>query len=245
MAGALALAGCGALAACGAEGDLVAGEQGRIARITDGDTLGLDTGLKVRLAEIEAPAPGYDGREDQPFAVEARSLLAAAATGRQGRLWYGGLTRDSYGRAIAHVIARDETGGEVWLNGYLARQGAARVRTYPDNAKRARRLLAFEAEARTAKRGLWGQAHWRVRGCDDLGEAPGFAIVEGALLGMEDTGEASAQLSARGVVLTGVAKLGRADVELRAGGRVRVRGRIDTRAEPAIRLTHWAQVEAG
>ncbi len=43
-------------AGCSAEGDLNAGEQGRISRITDGDVLGLDTGLRVRLTEIEARA---------------------------------------------------------------------------------------------------------------------------------------------------------------------------------------------
>ncbi len=204
------------LAACNAQGDLVAGEQGRVARITDGDVLGLDTGLKVRLAEIEAPAPGYDGRDDQPFAKEARALLLAAAQGRQARLWYGGLTRDDYGRAIAHVIAQDETGAAVWLNGYLARQGGARVRTYPDNARRARKLLALESEARIEKRGLWLLDTWRVRACDDLAAPPAFAIIEGPLLSLDDAGaDAAALISPSGIHLAGLAKLGAPDPFLR------------------------------
>src|SRR5690606_19861717 len=164
---------------CGGVPDLTGGEQGRISRITDGDTLGLDTGLRVRLAEIEAPAPGYDGREDEPYAGEARALLESAALGRAARLWYGGLNGDDYGRALAHVIARDETGGDLWLNGLMVRQGAARVRTWPDNSRRATPLLAFEEEARTARRGLWALDHWRVRGLDDLAAAPSFSLVEG------------------------------------------------------------------
>src|SRR5690606_18531133 len=156
---------------CSAQGDLAGGENGRIARVTDGDLLGLDTGLRVRLAEIEAPAPGYDTRPDEPFAAEARVLLEAAALGRAARLWYGGLTRDDYGRALAHVIARDEIGGDLWLNGLMVRQGAARVRTWPDNSRRATPLLAFEEEARTARRGLWALDHWRVRELDDLAAA--------------------------------------------------------------------------
>jgi len=32
--------------------------------VLDGDALALDTGLRVRLVEIEAPAPGYDGGAD-------------------------------------------------------------------------------------------------------------------------------------------------------------------------------------
>jgi hypothetical protein len=128
--------------------------------------------------------------------------------GRQARLFSGGLTRDDYGRAIAHVIAVGETGEDVWLNGYLARQGAARVRTYPDNAKRARKLLDLETEARGDRRGLWALDHWRVRGCDDLDALPGFAILEGAVISAEQEGSAAALVSREGFALSGLKVLG-------------------------------------
>jgi endonuclease YncB( thermonuclease family) len=234
-----------ALSDCSAQPDLSPGEQGRIARITDGDVLGLDSGLKVRLAEIEAPAPGYDGREDQPFAREARTELVSAAMGRSAKLFYGGLQRDSYGRAIAHVIATDETGADVWLNGYLARQGAARIRTYPDNARRARELLAFEAEARSAKRGLWSLDHCRIRRVGDLEQLPNFLILEAQCTSLEEQGaETFASITPTGVRLTGLAKLGHPDITLRTNAPLRLRGRLDTReGEPKLRLTHWAQIE--
>lgn len=241
-----ALAGLAALGAgCSAQGDLAEGEQGRVTRVLDGDVLALETGLRVRLAEIEAPAPGYGERVGEPWAEEARGVLAAAAVGRQAVLWYGGLSRDGYGRALAHVIVRDEVGGEVWLNGMLVRQGTARVRTYPDNARRARRLLALEAEAREAKRGLWAEAHWRVRGLDDLEGAPNFAIVEGVVASVGAmAGDGEAWLERGGIRFEVGERLGAGDVEIAAGRRVRVRGRIDTRdGEPKIRVTHWAQVE--
>jgi endonuclease YncB( thermonuclease family) len=232
-------------AGCGAQADLVGGEQGRIARITDGDVLGLDTGLRVRLAEIEAPAPGFDGREDEPFARESRAMLEAASVGREARLCYGGLTRDDYGRALAHVIAREETGADLWLNGLMVRQGAARVRTWPDNARRATRLLAFEQEARAAKRGLWSLDHWRVRQLDDLSGAPSFVIVEGELTEIGHTpGDATAYLSSSGIKLNIGERLADSAPPLGAGARSRLRGRLDTRANPpTLRITHWAQVE--
>ncbi|MEQ1784498.1 MAG: thermonuclease family protein [Hyphomonadaceae bacterium] len=142
----------GLSAACSQEGDLAEGDGGRVARVLDGDSLALDTGLR---AEVESPAAGYGDRADDPGAAAARSIVERAAVGRQARLWYGGLSRDRYQRAIAHVIARDEAGADIWLNGLAVRQGAARVRTFPDNAKRARRLRALESEARAGKRGLW------------------------------------------------------------------------------------------
>ena len=111
------------VAACAAEADLAEGEAGRVARVLDGDSLALDTGLRVRLAEVEAPAAGYRDRADEPGAAAARAVLERAGLGREARLWYGGLSRDRYERAIAHVIAKDEVGADVWLNGLVARQG--------------------------------------------------------------------------------------------------------------------------
>jgi len=245
-----ALAGIAVIAgACSGEADLAEGERGRIARIMDGDALALDTGLRVRLAEIEAPAPGYDGRADEPFSLEARAALERAALGREARLWYGGLSRDGYERAIAHVIARDEVGGDVWLNGLVARQGLGRVRSYPDNSVRARRLLALENEARAAKRGLWAEPHWRIRTLDDLEGAPNYSIVEGEVASLRDVpGDGEAHLTASGIRLDVGERLGKPDIQIAAGTRLRLRGRIDSRpvakgAPPLIRVTHWPQVE--
>jgi endonuclease YncB( thermonuclease family) len=239
----------GLVAGCTGEPDLSEGESGRIARIMDGDALALDTGLRVRLAEIEAPAPGYNGRADEPFAIEARGALTRAALGRDARLWYGGLSRDGYERAIAHVIARDEVGGDLWLNGFVARQGLGRVRSYPDNSTRARKLLALEAEARTARRGLWAEPHWRIRTLDDLEAVPNFTIIEGEVTSLGDIpGDAEAHLTPQGIRLDIGERLGAPDIQLATGARLRIRGRIDTRPVakgglPLIRITHWPQVE--
>lgn len=234
---------------CAGESDLAEGEAGRIARVLDADSIALDTGLRVRLAEVEAPAAGYGDRLGEPGAEAALGVIERAALGREARLWYGGLSRDRYERAIAHVIARDEVGAEVWLNGLAVRQGAARVRTYPDNAKRARRLLAMEDEARAAKRGLWAEEHWRVRGLDDLAGAPNFAVVEGVVSALGTRpGDGDAHLGAGGIRFDVGERLGVADIDVGIGAKLRVRGRIDSRpieagGDPVIRITHWAQVE--
>jgi micrococcal nuclease len=233
--------------ACSRPPDLARGEEGRIARVSDGDLLALDTGQRVRLVEIEAPAVGYRERAAEPWADEARALLEAVSLGRMARLYYGGLSRDRYDRALAHVIAADETGRDVWINGYMIRQGAARVRSYPDNSRRARQMLALEAEARAARRGLWSLDDYRIRAPDDLLGAPAYAIVEGRIARLGETaGDGVARLGAVGVALDAGVRMGAADptLKLDVGARIRVRGRIDRReATPLIRLTHWAQVE--
>ncbi len=181
---------------------------------------------------------------DEPYATEARAALEAAALGREARLCYGGLTRDDYGRALAHVIVREETGSTLWLNGRMVRQGAARVRTWPDNARRAVWLLAFEQEARQARRGLWAMDHWRVRRPDDLEGAPNFSIIEGGVTSVARIpGDGMAHLSPHGIRFDIGERLG-AGPDITASDQLRLRGRIDTR-DRAPKLRIITQLSAG
>ena len=233
----------------GVSSGLTAGEQGRVVRIQDGDVLALDTGLRVRLTEIEAPRIGYRDREGDLYGEDAKRALEDVALGRDCRLYYGGLTRDRYDRALAHVIVADELGGGVWANGYMIRQGGARVRTWPDNAARAAELLAFEREARSLGRGLWAYPDYAPRRPDQMAElAGGFALIEGRAEEVEESGfeDGDAVAAGEGFRLRLGARLirhGRASL-LKAGDGVRIRGRVLTRdGPPRIPLTHWAQIE--
>lgn len=76
------------LAACGPNiGALEKGEKGTVSRVVNGDTLELDNGLRVFLAEIDAP-----GR-DAPYAQQAAQELEALALHRPVVLAYGGTHR--------------------------------------------------------------------------------------------------------------------------------------------------------
>ncbi|MEZ5938354.1 MAG: thermonuclease family protein [Hyphomonadaceae bacterium] len=226
---------------------LAEGESGLIARVSDGDLVVMESGLRVRLAEVEAPAGGRQGASPEPYFDEARRLLDRVATGRPARLWYGGLTRDRYDRAIAHVIVDSADGGRIWLNGLMVRQGGARVRSWPDNTARVRELYRWEQEARAARRGVWALDHYRVRAPDDLAHAPAFAIVEGPLVSVAaQAARGAARLDETGIVIVPGTDMGAPDaaLDLTIGGNVRLRGRL--RREPdggAIALTHWGQVE--
>ena len=244
----LVLAGCAAMSAamsasCARRTDLAEGESGRVARISDGDQLALDTGQTVRLVEIEAPS------RRAPYAAEAGQLLRREALSRRAKLWYGGLSRDRYDRALAHVIVEGDAGGEVWLNGLMVREGAARVRTWPDNVARARRLYALEQEARAARRGLWALDAYPILDAQGLALASGFQIAEGVLASVEADGRyGAAVFGPAGIVLRGAANLGQPErgLDLRPGARLRIRGRVRKQetGEVSLDLSHWAQVEA-
>jgi endonuclease YncB( thermonuclease family) len=164
-----------ALAACsdgGAALDrLSLGEQGKVVSVQSGEVLTLDTGLVVRLAGLEAPFP------DEPGGPAAQADLAKRVTGRRVELLYGGLRRDSQGRALAQVRLADN---RAWVQGALLRDGMARVRTWADNRGMSQPMLNDEARARIAKAGLWGQGLFRVLIPPEVTRNDeGFQIVEG------------------------------------------------------------------
>jgi endonuclease YncB( thermonuclease family) len=161
-----------ALAACGPQlGNLQKGETGRVVRVYNGDTLQLDSGLRVFLAEVDAPSG------DQPYANQARAELEALAVNRTVELAYGGTRRwvrraatttttstaiPSDETAIAHVFVQSEGGRWFWLQHALVAKGAAMVRPRHDNHARTAQLLDVEAQARAAQRGLWALPAYRT-----------------------------------------------------------------------------------
>jgi micrococcal nuclease len=115
---------------------------GRVIAVHDGDTisvLAVGRPLRVRLASIDAPERG------QPFANASRHALESRVAGRDVVVVERG--RDGYGRVLGRVYADG-----VDVNAEQVRSGYAWVfRRFRPDAQ----LVALEAEAKAARRGLW------------------------------------------------------------------------------------------
>ncbi|HTK34700.1 MAG TPA: thermonuclease family protein [Caulobacteraceae bacterium] len=242
IAAAILLAGCGADAALDA---LPAGGRGRVTEIQAGDSLILAPGGLVRLAGVEAP------KGEEPYAVEARAALARLALGHEIELLQGGERQDARGRILAQAR---ETGRRTWLQGALLRQGAARVRTYPDNRALARAMLEEEAKARTARRGLWALPAYQVRLPQEVGpDQRGFVVVEGRVRRLwRDRGRVVLAFEDRSVgfaaeipfVAQDDFSAGGMEPATLAGRLIRVRGVVSPTPEgPRLWLDHPEQVE--
>ncbi|WP_084421104.1 thermonuclease family protein [Henriciella litoralis] len=158
------------------------GETGRVVRVIDGDALVLDTGQSVRLVGIEAPVLNSRYDDPQPYAESAQRALEDMVMGRQVKLYYPGLTRDRYDRALAHIKTDDANGPELWVNLELARRGAARVRLYPDTDGAGAELLEAEAAARADGRGLWALNAYRPKQANAItGDERGFVLARGRI----------------------------------------------------------------
>ena len=173
------------LTACGPENatpeNWVRGETGTVSRVIDGDSFALNTGQVVRLASVEAPSFGYNGKPDDPYADTSKKELEALALGRQVDLYYPGMTRDRYDRALAQVYLHPEAGKPVWLNRAIIEQGAGWVRLYPDTMSGSDRLWDAEAKARKDKLGVWKADNAPLRTAPDDLPDRGFALLRGVI----------------------------------------------------------------
>ncbi len=96
--------------------------------------------VKVRLGEIDTP------ESRQPYGERAKQALSDLAYNKQARVVVQ--DTDRYGRTVGRVYV-----GSLNVNAEMIRQGAAwAYRQYLNDQS----LLALEAEAKAAKRGLWG-----------------------------------------------------------------------------------------
>lgn len=228
----------------------------RVAAIVDGDTLAIEPALggfdRLRLAGIRAIKPPLDRPPGRPWplAEQAHDALAALAGGASLRLSPCPQDVDRYGRLIAHA----HLGDGRWLQGELLAAGLARVATTPECRDRAAEMLAIEAEARAARRGLWGSPVYAVRTPMEVRDQIGaFAVVEGSVLkvgrvkdrvylnfGADWRDDFTVTVDTTNLPLFEAAGL---DPLALAGRRIRVRGWVERYNGPAIEATHAEQIE--
>ena len=127
---------------------VLAGLGGRVVAVADGDTLTvLDANNqqhRIRLAQIDAPEGG------QPFGNRSKQLLSTLCYRKQAQVTIR--DTDRYGRIVGTVICDG-----IDANAEMVRQGMAWV--YVQYAPVGSPLFGLEADARTARRGLWADSN--------------------------------------------------------------------------------------
>lgn len=146
-----ASAGCGRSEAAGPR------DQGRVTKITDGDTLRVDMNAggeeKVRLIGIDTPEVHGQGGLRECFGKEASAELARLLpVGTTVRLVIDAEPRDRFGRLLAYVYRVSD---DLHVNLEMARRGFAAPLTIPPNVAYSDDFVEAAAGARDADRGLW------------------------------------------------------------------------------------------
>ena len=228
------------------------GGSASVTSIVDGDTIALDDGREVRFVGIQAPKLplGRPGFRKWPFADEARAAVADLAAGKRVSLHYGGRETDRYDRALAHLVTEDG----VWLQGELLRRGLARVYSFADNRALIAEMLALEAEARAARRGIWRLDWYAVTPQEDAARRiDEFALIEGRVtdvatvrgsgyinFGSDYKTDFTLSIAPRALRLFREQGI---DLARYKGRMVRARGWVKSYNGPMIDITHPEQIE--
>jgi len=214
----------------------------RIIRVEQNGAMIVSDGRAMLLEGIRLPM-GEGDRAPRRHADLARATLLTLSQGGQVTGHAVVPKQDRYDRVRVQGFT-----GTMWLQQALLEQGLARVAISPDRTECAPQLLGFEAAARAARRGLWADAAYRVRGNNDdwRRDVGTFQLIEGRITRVsERDGRLALDFSGDGrsgllVVVSGddrrLFRQGGDPVALE-GRSVRVRGvvqQVDGRAQIAV-----------
>ena len=247
---AIALCGLSPLQAIAGGCALAPQGDGRVAQVIDARTFRLEDGREVILAGIEPATADDDAGKSKARDVAALSAIVA---GHDITLHGEDDTPDRYGRQPALVFV---AGAESSVQATLLTQGDALVAATVTDRDCAAALVAAEAGARAAKRGIWASSS-AIKNAESPGDIltgiGRFMVVEGRVLSVRQAG-ATTYLNfgrnwTRGFAVT-IPK--RATGNFEAAGillkslenqRIRVRGWVEARSGPRIEVLRVGQIE--
>lgn len=125
-----------------------------VTQCTDGDTLVLDTGQRVRLAGVDTPEKGSKGYPAPVLCPRGSALHLRADTETAVKVIpLPGASRDRYQRLVAEIILPDGRS----LNEQLLQQGMASFYAHKNlPSQLVRRLTAAQKDALDKRAGCWG-----------------------------------------------------------------------------------------
>lgn len=121
--------------------------------VIDGDTVTINDAdnSSVRYLGIDTPEIAYQDSPGDPLSEEAAEFNRQLVRGKNIRLEFDENRYDVYGRLLAHVYVDGERVNEMML-----REGLATPLIIEPNLKHAEAMYSAASEARSNKKGLWG-----------------------------------------------------------------------------------------
>ena len=134
----------------------------QVKRVTDGDTIVLDNGDKIRFCGIDAP------EKAQPLGAESKANLQKLIDAAGGTVLVMEGERDRYGRIVGEVFTKvSGSEEEKYLNGEQVRSGLAYdYKQYSKSCLNHDVIETSEERAKAEKKGVWSgsyQKPWDFR----------------------------------------------------------------------------------
>jgi endonuclease YncB( thermonuclease family) len=229
---------------------------GHVAGVIDARTFRLADGREIRLAGIEPVVA-------EKATTNRASALTAILAGRDVTLRADDDTPDRYGREPAFVFLvsskappAEALPAEALVQGELLAQGEALVSATVTDKACAAVLMAAEATAREAKRGIWADPT-AIKNTESPGDILAgigrFTVVEGKVLSVRQAGATTYLNFGRNWTRDFAVTIPRrvlpafeaAGIALKSleNRRIRVRGWVEARGGPRIEVLRVGQIE--
>lgn len=130
------------------------GELAYVTRVVDGNVIYAAVGQRVeaiRYIGVGMPFIAHPTRGPEPYASVVLEMNRQLVDGKWVRLAFDAKPRDEHGRLLAYVWV-----DRVFVNAALLHRGYAEAERATVNTRYATYFQALEADARRARRGLWG-----------------------------------------------------------------------------------------
>lgn len=205
-----------------------------VKRITDGDTVVLSDGRRLRLIGINTLELNAKNASDRAWANAASASLETFVAGGTMHIAPGIETHDRHGRLLAHLLRSDG----VNAGHQLVSQGLAIAIAVGKNTRCATELQTLEQSARETESGLWrNPGAWRLKKSRLTGRERGFRVVYGRVIDSDGRDNRRTLLLANGLLV----KVGR-----HWPGQNRSQQKmLDSIVGKKIRVKGWLGVQAG
>jgi micrococcal nuclease len=135
----------------------------RVTRVSDGDTIVLDNGDKVRFCGIDAPEIQHGKQPGQPLGEESKANLQKLIDAAGGTVLVMENDRDHYGRIVGEVFVKvPGSQEEKYLNAEQILSGNAYLyKQYSSSCLNEPVLITAEEKAKAKKQGVWNGTYER------------------------------------------------------------------------------------
>lgn len=126
-----------------------------VSYVTDGDTIKLSNGEKIRYIGIDAPELSHYGSTEECDAKEARAYNETLVLNNEVILEKDVSDKDRYDRLLRYVYVKDERGNTLFVNEEMVKAGYAFMSTYPPDVAKTAIFQSAQKYARENKKGFW------------------------------------------------------------------------------------------
>jgi hypothetical protein len=152
---------------------------------TDGDTVELEDGRKIRLLGINTPEVEHKDKMTEAGGEDAKAWLINKLQHARVRLEFDVEKTDKYGRTLAYLFSENKE----HINLSLVKAGLATISIYPPNLLYVNELIAAENKAEQDKLGIWQRPEYAAIPVSNLTEAGhhGWTRLVGKVVSIRNT----------------------------------------------------------